>query len=86
VGATATRAVTSSPVWYGRFCNAWEWARCAPHPFTCSWMTWSSATSNSQGAPMKSHCMTPEGMVHQTAHLPPWSQGIHSRYYGLDPG
>jgi hypothetical protein len=28
-----TRAVTSCPVWYRRFCIAWEWARRAPHPW-----------------------------------------------------
>jgi transposase InsO family protein len=38
----------------------------------------------SQGAHTKSHCVKPEGMVRQTAHLPPYSQDIHSRHYGLD--
>jgi hypothetical protein len=40
-----TRAITSSLIWYRRFCNPWEWARCPPRPTTCNRMAWSSATS-----------------------------------------
>jgi hypothetical protein len=41
----ATRAVTSSPVWYRRFNKTWEWVRRAPHSCTCNQTAWLSATS-----------------------------------------
>jgi hypothetical protein len=39
------RAVTSSPVWYRRFCNVWEWVRHAPRPSNRSQMAWWNTSS-----------------------------------------
>jgi hypothetical protein len=40
-----TGAVTSSLIWYRRFCNTWKWARCTPYPCTRNQMVWWNATS-----------------------------------------
>jgi hypothetical protein len=40
---------------------------------------------NDRGAPTEGRRIAPEGLGRRIAGLPPGLQGIHSRYYGLDP-
>jgi hypothetical protein len=74
-----SRAVTSRPVWYRRFCKAWEVLAFAVG------RRGGTLHDNGQGVPTEGRCIPPEGLGRKITHLSPGLEGIHSWHYRLGP-
>jgi hypothetical protein len=80
-----TKVITSNPVWFRRFWNAWEWTRRTQHPSTRSPTAWCNYTLNGRGVSAKGRRIGPQGLGCEITRLPSSLHGIHHDRTGLTP-